>query len=145
MVVYEELLEELEALDPRAFQALVFRHTLGDSRPETENVRGGRWNPENLAAIYTSLERGTAIAEGDHLLDSLSPRPHMRRVVHRIQVGLERVLDLRLPEILDRLEIDQETLRSTDPWSCQRVGEAAKRLGTDGIWSPPPEPTAPTS
>jgi len=136
LVVDEELLEKLEGLPSRTFVGEIYRHTIGARNPEVENTRGARWNPSDVAAIYTSLERRTAVAEGNYLLDSQSPRPRVRRVVHKIRVSLRRVLDLRSVGLLNELGVDDEALRSDDHWACQRVGEAAKHLGYDGIIVP---------
>ena len=45
----------------------------------TANTRGARWNPPGLAAIYTSEERDTAIAEGQHAIDM---QPLRRAIVN---------------------------------------------------------------
>lgn len=66
-----------------------------DHPPELANTRGARWNPSGTAAIYTSLEPDTALAEGQHAMDIQPVRPKpRRRVLYEIQVTLQAVLDL---------------------------------------------------
>lgn len=136
MAVNERLLEQLEGLRHRPFDGEVYRHTLRDWAPETENNRGGRWNPPGTAAIYTSLDRETVVAEGNYTLESHFPKMRLRRVVHRMRVELRAVVDLRSTEVLRLLGVDDEALRADDPWACQRVGEAASILERDGILVP---------
>jgi RES domain-containing protein len=134
-MVDEQLLERLERLAATPFAGEVYRHTTANYPPEAENTWGARWNPQGVAAIYTSLDRDTAIAEGEHILASQPVRPKVKRSVHRIRVGLERVIDLRDPELLAELGVDARALQSSDHWDCQRVGEAAARL-CEGIFVP---------
>lgn len=136
MVVDEGVLARLERLTSAPFASEVFRHTLGATPPEKENNRGARWNPPGIHAIYTSLERPTAIAEGEHLLSLQVPRPRVRRVVHRIRVSLSRVFDLRSARILENVGVTADELRSDDHWGCRRVGEAANHLSADGLLVP---------
>jgi RES domain-containing protein len=84
----------LEAIEPRQFSGVVFRHVLGDVAPLRANTRGARWNPPDVSALYTSLERETAIAEGDFLLSLQPVRPSVTRWIVQIQVTLQRVIEI---------------------------------------------------
>jgi hypothetical protein len=48
----------------------VFRVMLNDYPPDRENTHGARWNPPDVAAIYTCLEPAVWIAE----VAALTPR-----------------------------------------------------------------------
>jgi RES domain-containing protein len=136
LVIDDELLAALESIAPIEFEAIVFRHTLAEAPPLRPNSRGARWNPRDVPALYTSLERVTAIAEGDRLLALQTPRPKGSRHLHRIQVRLDGVVDLRSWEVLESLGIDQDAVSGDDFFECQRIGEAALRLGLTGLLVP---------
>jgi RES domain-containing protein len=136
VVVDEDLLERLERLSTKPFEGEVYRQTFGSTPPERANTRGARWNPPDVAALYTSLDRDTVIAEGEHILSSQPVRPRVRQEMHRIRIRLQKVLDLRSPVLLAGLGVDGETLRSDDHWACRKVGEAVSHLGYDAILVP---------
>ena len=131
-----ELVEALEVLCPFAWQGLVYRHMFADNDPLLENRRGARWNPASVAAIYTSLERDTVLAEAEHQIASQPLKPRARRTVFTINVGLSSVLDLREPTVLARVGLDRQSLTDTDWSRCQLVGGAAEWLGRDGLLIP---------
>lgn len=64
MIYDRELLDKLDKLRADQWQGEAFRHMFGDYPPERENQRGARWNPAETPAIYTSLTREVALAEG---------------------------------------------------------------------------------
>jgi len=136
LVVDEDLLARLEQLEPQRYEGPVFRITFGSTPPERANTRGARWNPPDVAALYTSIDRETVLAEGEHLVASQPVRTTAPRRIHTIAVSLNRVLDLRSPELLANLGVTAEDLQSSDFWACRRVGEAANHLGCDGILVP---------
>jgi RES domain-containing protein len=136
VVVDEDLLDRLEQLELEPFVGRVFRVTFGSTPPEKANTRGARWNPPDVAAIYTSLDRETVIAESEQILASQPIRPQAVRKIHSISVSLRKVLDLRSRELLASFGVDDEALHSSDFWACRRVGEAAIHLGCDGILVP---------
>jgi len=77
-----------------------------------------------LGAIYTSEQRETAIAEGQHAIDSQPIRPKARRFVYELQVSAAKALRIRESD-LPALGLDQSDLVSPDFSSCQRVGAHA--------------------
>ena len=96
MAVYDpQLLDQIEQLGTRVFDGHVWRHMFNDFPPELVNTRGARWNPPGTSAIYTSIERGTALAEAQHAIDSqpLRPRPR-RRVMYELHIALDQGVDL---------------------------------------------------
>lgn len=60
-----DLLKALEAIQNQAWERFVWRHMFGDDPPTRINDKGARWNPAGVPAIYCSLDRATALAEGD--------------------------------------------------------------------------------
>jgi RES domain-containing protein len=83
-----ELLDAIERLGAEILDSVtVWRHMFNDHPPELSNTRGARWNPAGLAAIYTSEDRATAIAEGQHAMDSQPLRPNARRFVYELRVS----------------------------------------------------------
>ena len=114
----------------------VWRHTFANNPPERRNVRGARWNPPDLEALYVSLDRATAIAEADHLIAAQPLRPRATRTVHRLRISLGAVVDLTDPARLSSLGVDGSALASDDFVACQAVGAAAAFLRLDGIIVP---------
>jgi len=106
-----------------------------DNPPELSNTRGARWNPPGLAAIYTSDERGTAVAEGQHAIDSQPLRPKAQRYVYELRVSATKVLRITESD-LEVLGLDHEDLNSTDFTACQRVAAHAAFLEYDALIVP---------
>lgn len=139
-MLYEEaLLNALEDRGSIAFSGAVFRYTFAGQPPLRPNVRGARWNPPDVAALYMSLEEQTARAEIDYLVASQPIPPSAGLLLARIEVTLERVVDLRDPVILEasfRLDLASlpDDLSGYPP--CQEVGGAAAFLGRSGVLVP---------
>lgn len=136
MVTDEELLNQLDRLPAKRFSGEVFRHTLGERRPEAANLRGGRWNGPGVSAIYASLERATAIAEGSRVLSLQHPRLRLPRFVHRLHIIFDRVVDLQPPDVRGALELDPGSLTADEMWACRRIGDAACALHRQGLLVP---------
>jgi len=130
------LLDALEALEARAWQGSVWRHMFSDYPPSRENTRGARWNPPGTAAIYTSLARETALAEGNHMVSLQPLRPRAPRALYEVRVALSRVLDLSDPEALKSVGLGDQELVSYDLTACQEVGGAVAWLENDGLLVP---------
>src|SRR4051794_38765546 len=109
--------ELLDAIESLGFEVLdgvtVWRHMFNDNPPELSNTRGARWNPAGLAAIYTSEQRETAIAEGQHAIDSQPLRPKARRYVYELRVSAAKVLRIT-PDDLATLGLNLKDLQSPD-------------------------------
>jgi RES domain-containing protein len=136
MVHDPDLLDTLEALGTGPFVGEVWRHMFAGLDPVRPNTRGARWNPPGVAAIYSSLERATATAEGDHVIASQPVRPRATRQVHRIAVQLAAVIDLTDRAQLAAVGVDDTALGDPDHAPCRRVGGAAYWLGADGLLVP---------
>jgi RES domain-containing protein len=130
------LLDQLESIEGKPWEGIVWRHMFGDTPPNRENVSGARWNPRDVPAIYTSFERSVAIAEGDYLISIQPVRPSARRVLHTVKVRLHSVVDLCDRELLADLGVGQEELGATDHTACRQVGGAVEWLGHDGLLVP---------
>ena len=74
-----ELLDALQSLGSVVWQGLVYRHMFANYPPHLENRRGARWNPPDVPAIYTSLERQTVLAEAEHHIASQPLLPRAAR------------------------------------------------------------------
>lgn len=131
-----ELLDAIERLGAEVMESVtLWRHMFNDNPPELSNTRGARWNPAGLGAIYTSLERETAIAEGQHAIDSQPIRLKARRFVYELQVSAAKALRIRESD-LAALGIAASDLVSPDFSACQRVGAHAAFLEYDALIVP---------
>jgi len=126
------LLEAVERLETIAVEDVVYRHMLGDISPARANTRGARWNPPDVAAIYASFERETALAEANYHLSLQVPPIRVRRTIYRIRVNLQVVTAMRDADVLLRLGIDH----SSELAACQRVGGTVASLGRNGLIVP---------
>jgi RES domain-containing protein len=136
-VIYsEDLLQRLAEIRPEVWVGVLYRHMFGTYSPHKENTVGARWNPPEVAAIYTSLESSTAESEGDYRIGMEPLKPKAERRIHRVKVVLASVLDLRDWRLLESLGIDEPSYSMPEPPSCQEVGGAVAHLGHDGILVP---------
>lgn len=130
------LLDAIESLGAETLDDVtVWRHMLNDYPPELANTRGARWNPPGLAAIYTSQARDTAIAEGQHAIDSQPLRPRARRYVYALRVSARKVLRIQASDF-PALGLDRDDLLSPDFTACQRIAGHAVFLGYDALIVP---------
>lgn len=131
-----DLLDAIESLGAEALhERTVWRHMFNDNPPELANTTGARWNPAGTAAIYTSEERDTAIAEGQHAIDSQPLRPKARRYVYELRVSAAKALRIKA-EDLPALGLTPDDLTSSDFSACQRVAEHAVFLEYDVVIVP---------
>jgi len=130
------LLEELEKLSARPWEGAAFRHMFGSYPPDRENLRGARWNPPDIPAIYASISRETALAEAQFQIENQPLVPRARRVLYHLRIRLSSVLDLTVPGILPELGVTLDELRSPDHSMCRSVGGAVEWLGHDGLLVP---------
>lgn len=109
---------------------------------------GGRWNGAGVYhAGYCALEPDTAHVEyfGNLMKGGIDPLDALPMVARRIEVKMDRVLNLRDTLVLGLLGMDQADLLS-DPWDtmmanrseslCQALGRAALMAGVEGIIAP---------
>jgi len=130
------LLDALEQFDSAPWQGTVYRHVLGSYPPDLANVRGARWNPPEVSALYVSREEETASAEGARVLEVQSVPPRVKRSIYELDVDLERVLDLTIGSRLTDVGLNNDDLRGDNFEACQRVGGAVAWIGHDGLLVP---------
>jgi RES domain-containing protein len=131
-----ELLDQLQAALSGPFSGVVYRHMFAGYPPFAVNTRGARWNPPDVGAIYTSVERQTAIAEAEHRI-SLEPfRPRAKRTMYELRVELASALDLTSRDLLLKLGVGDAELEGLDFSACQLVGGAVAWLEHDGLLVP---------
>jgi RES domain-containing protein len=130
------LAAKLEELGTTEWRGEVFRYTFGDAPPDRENTRGARWNPAGVAAIYTTLERATVLAELRYRLSLDSVRPKVPANLFTIKVTLEAVLDLRDPALFGQLGFHDRVYADDDVSLCQRIGGTVDWLERDGLLVP---------
>ena len=135
MVYDPALLDRLEAIKREEFDGLVWRHMFCSFDPARANTRGARWNPPGVAAIYTSIDKHTALAEAEHAIASQPLRPRAVRHLYQIRVTVKRLV--RCDDVILReLGVGQSELQSVDHTDCQRVGGACHWLRADGLLVP---------
>jgi RES domain-containing protein len=83
-----------------------------------------------------SLDRETAKAEGDRILEVQSVQPRVKRFIYELGLRLDRVLDLSGSADLAALGISEDELRGDSFEACQRVGGAIAWGGHDGLLVP---------
>lgn len=136
MIYPPQLLDRLQAVNGNPWEGRVFRHMFADYPPDAENTRGARWNPAEVAAIYTSLTRDGVIAEAEHQIALQPIPPRVQRTVYEIEIVLTNVLDLADPEVLHSLDLASDDVAGDDMTACQQIGGAAAWLKHDGILVP---------
>jgi RES domain-containing protein len=129
----------LASLQGAAWSGRVYRVMLNDYPPDRENTQGARWNPPDVAAIYTCFEPTVCIAEIEYNL-ARQPRPvrrDLRKTLYEIEVTLAAVVDLTplLPH-LDRIGIGASQIFADDMKTSQEIGRLITWFGFDGLIVP---------
>ena len=92
------------------------------------NIRGGRWNPPEVEAVYCSLDSRTATAEVDHLIARQPVPIRTPRVTHLLSIALASVADLRDLATLESSGITSGAMMGEDLSVPQLVGGAGGRF-----------------
>lgn len=129
-------LDVIESLPTRGWRGHVWRHMFNEYGPERINTGGARWNPPGVGAIYAAVERETAIAEGDHMIEVQPRRIFRRRVLYELAIDVDTVVDLTDPEALAATGLTMGDVASDDHTACQLVGGAIAWLGRGGVLVP---------
>ena len=129
----------LASLQSSAWSGRVYRVMLNDYPPDRENTQGARWNPPDVAAIYTCFEPAVCIAEIEYSL-ARQPRPvkrDLRKTLYEIEVTLAAVVDLTplLPH-LDRIGIGSAQLFADNMKTSQEIGRLITWFGFDALIAP---------
>ena len=137
MATYDPvLLDALEALPAPDWQGRVWRHMFNDYTPDRVNTSGARWNPPGVGAIYTALLRQTALAEGQHAIDSQTRRTYAKRVLYEVEVSVAALVDLTPPGALAAVGLTIDDVLADSHDACQRVAGAAAWLERGGLLVP---------
>lgn len=129
-----DLLDVLEELiEP--WSGYAWRQMIGDLDPTRPNVRGARWNPAGVEALYFALTSEGAEAELAKVIERQS-RPVRRPLnTYRFDVALSRAADLTGDALAD-VGVSTDALISERWDSPSRVGAAAAWLGITGLLVP---------
>lgn len=130
------MLDLLQSAAESDWEGTVYRHMFGSQPPARANTAGARWNEPNLAAIYTSCERETALAEAEYYISLQPLRPRAKRTLFTIHVSLKKVIDLTAADLLAQLGISDDVLAAFDHTPCRKVGAAVDWLGYKGLLVP---------
>jgi RES domain-containing protein len=136
MIYPPEMLDILQSATVSAWDGTVYRHMFGSHTADRINTEGARWNAPSLAAIYTSCERETALAEAEYYTSMQPLRPRAKRTLFTIHVSLKNVIDLTAADLLSRLGVADDVLSSIDHSPCRTIGAAVNWLGHDGLLVP---------
>lgn len=118
------------------WKGFAYRQVFSGTDVLKANIRGGRWNPPGVEAIYCSLKSQTAAAEIDYLI-SRQPIPiNKPRVTYKLAIELSKVADFRSVSLLECCGIRSEKLMSDDLVTSQLVGGAVAWLGCGGMLIP---------
>ncbi len=130
------MLDLLQSAAVSDWDGTVYRHMFGSQLPVRANTGGARWNEPNQAAIYTSCERETALAEAEYYISLQPLRPRAKRTLFTVHVSLKDVIDLTAAGLLTRLGVTDEVLAALDHTPCRTVGAAVNWLGYNGLLVP---------
>lgn len=128
----------LDAIEERVVEwsGTAFRQVFEGTEVLRANVRGGRWNPPAVEALYCSLQPRTAAAEVDHLIARQPVPIRTPRVTYRLSVTLAKVADLRDLGALESCGIASEMVMGEDLSAPQLVGGAVNWLQCAGMLIP---------
>lgn len=116
------------------------RHTSPKVRTLAGSTAGGRWAlPNTYPVIYLGRPVESVLAEAYRLLvdgvEGMTGALVGPRTLFEVDVRVSQVLDLRDPQSLGPLGLDEAALIGSHG-PCQRVGQAAHQLGLHGILAP---------
>lgn len=135
-------LDVVRDLPTTDFVGEAFRHLSPGLPPLSGHgawVHGGRWNPPGrFPVLYLALSEDTAKAEFLRMVRKLHEPParFLPRALHRYDVSLVNLLDLRDEEARLEVGLTVRTLRADPPTLCQAIGTAAHEFGHEGILVP---------
>lgn len=116
-----------------------FRHVSAGRSPlsgEGARIIGGRWNPPgSFAVLYMGTAPQTVVAEFYRLAErqDIAPAAFLPRTLHRYELALTDLADLRDDAALREVGLTGADVRSDDLTACQRVGEAVFASGREGV------------
>jgi hypothetical protein len=132
-----QLLDAVDAFRREPLDAEVWRVVPDGRDPVLGAPSLSRWCNGTFDVLYTSLERGGAVAE-IHSLLSLQPvyPSRTRWFAHRLKVSCQQTLKLADLPTLARLGVDTDRYADRDYARTQPIADAAYFLGFDGLIAP---------
>lgn len=133
-----ELLDMLEQRDSAPFQDEVWRVVRTRRDPMRGSTANGRWGAAGeFEVLYTACDRDGALAEIGYRM-SLEPiwPSNIHHEVHRVDVTLDRVLDLTDFKLLAQFGIHEESYEGHRYDTEQAVSAAARFLELQAILVP---------
>ena len=128
-----DLLDALEDSRIDRVEGVVWRQVFEPTAVLRANLRGGRWNPPGVEALYASLDPDTVAAEIQYLSDQ-QPVPITRqRTTHSLKVRLSGVADLLAAPMGPAFGYSYDP---TDADTCAEIGAAAAWLRLAGLIVP---------
>ena len=130
----QALLDAIESETPRTLAARLWRVVTEGRDPLQPGRAGGRWDDGSFDALYTSSERDGALAEAWFHATRGQPIPPSKPIkrIHKIEVELNRVLDLSGEERLAALGVNMQSYgrlsylrREGEYPTTQQIGEVA--------------------
>ena len=133
-----EMLDILEDCEAQTFVGDTWRIVRSGRDPTRGSTANGRWGASGeFEALYTACEREGALAEVGYRM-SLEPLwpSKILHDIHRLEVTLERVLDLTDFSLLAKFGIEEHSFESHSYEVEQAISSAARFLEYQGILVP---------
>ena len=133
-----EMLDILEKRDARTFVGDVWRTVRSGRDPMRGSTGNGRWGAAGeFEVLYTACNRDGALAEVGYRM-SLEPiwPSKIHHDVHRVQVELDRVLDLTNFALLAQFGIREDSFEGHQYEAEQAISAAARFLEFQAILVP---------
>lgn len=134
------LIERLAGVQAVPFRGLAYRQQSPGYDPRSgagARQAGGRFNPpQSFPVLYLGTSMRTLAAELTRAAEriGLTVEDVLPREVFRYEVELERVLDLRDPDVLVQLDVTLDEVLAEDRTTSIAVGEEALAAGWQAIW-----------
>lgn len=132
------MLDILEQCDAQTFSGSAWRVVRSGRDPLRGSTANGRWGASGeFEVLYTACDQDGALADIGYRM-SLEPiwPSKVGHDLHRVDVTLERVLDLTDFELLAQLGVREEAFESHQYTAEQSISAAARFLGVQAILVP---------
>lgn len=136
------LIERLAGVQGVPFRGLAYRQQSPGYDPRSgagARQAGGRFNPpQSFPVLYLGTSIRTLNAELIRAAEriGLTVEDVLPREVFRYEVDLDRVLDLRDPDVLAQLDVTLGEVLAEDRTTSIAIGEEALAAGWQAIWCP---------